>query len=66
MRNQKFVREHLLAIEKVNSAFFTENHISIMSCVVIIDTNKLTSVHITNELLPEPIRYEIESIFWVN
>jgi hypothetical protein len=66
MENREFAKQYLLAVEKENQKFFTDNHISIMNCVNIVGNGKLISVHITNEKIPEKIRYEIESMFWIN
>ena len=66
MENREFAEKYLLAIEKENQEFFSENEISIMNCVKIIGGSKMISVHITNEKIPEKIRYEIESMFWIN
>jgi uncharacterized protein YacL len=63
VNTKEFAEKYLLAVEKKNQKYFTDNNIKILDCVLIIG-GRVVSVHITNQDLPYEIQYEIETMFW--
>jgi len=64
MTSKEFALTYLLAVEKKNQNYFTENNLKIMDCVTISE-NGIVSVHIINKDLPYEIIHEIETMFWI-
>jgi len=64
MLSKDFAMAYLRAVEKKNNEYFTSNNLTILECIKIKGI-KLISVHITKSDLPEDIKYQIETMFWL-
>ena len=64
MTEIEFTVSYLSAVQKKHLAYFTRAHTNIMKCVRIRGDRKIT-VDVIRKDLPEEIKYDIESMFWL-
>jgi len=63
MTELEFAHAYLKALEKHYADYFNSKGFGIMDCVVI-KGKILITAHIIDDLLPEEIKYRIETMFW--
>jgi len=64
MTEIEFTVSYLSAVQKKHRDYFTRARISIMKCVRIRGDKKIT-VDVVKKDLPAEIKYDIESMFWL-
>jgi len=64
MTEMEFTVSYLSAVQRKHKDYFTRARLSIMKCVRIRGDKKIT-VDVIRDDLPVDIKYDIESMFWM-